>query len=117
MTKRCLRWLCRAIPEAIIVAEQLIAALNYEQNLLLPGQFAMMETANNAGAAMQLRGYEDRIMRLRKESGRRYYIGKRGYKQGSVTGSVCNCSQVGIFELKIPVRYSSGSRFSPIWNA
>ena len=27
----------------------------------LPGQFAMMETANNAGAAMQLPGIEERM--------------------------------------------------------
>ena len=39
MTKRCLRWLCRA----------------------MPGRFAMMETANNAGAAMQLPGIEERM--------------------------------------------------------
>lgn len=44
----------------------------------LPGQFAMMETANNAGAAMQLPGIEERMKRLRRESGRRYYIGKEG---------------------------------------
>ena len=44
-----------------IVAEQLIAALNMNKTFYLPGQFAMMETANNAGAAMQLPGIEDRM--------------------------------------------------------
>ena len=44
-----------------IVAEQLIAALNMNKTFYLPGQFAMMETANNAGAAMQLPGIEKRM--------------------------------------------------------
>ena len=44
-----------------IVAEQLIAALNMNKTFYLPGQFAMMETANNAGAAMQLPGIEERM--------------------------------------------------------
>ena len=44
-----------------IVAEQLIAALNMNKTFYLPGHFAMMETANNAGAAMQLPGIEERM--------------------------------------------------------
>ena len=44
-----------------IVAEQLIAALNMNKTFYLPGRFAMMETANNAGAAMQLPGIEERM--------------------------------------------------------
>ena len=44
-----------------IVAEQLIAALNMNKTFYLPGQFVMMETANNAGAAMQLPGIEERM--------------------------------------------------------
>ena len=43
------------------MAEQLIAALNMNKTFYLPGQFAMMETANNAGAAMQLPGIEERM--------------------------------------------------------
>lgn len=38
-----------------------IAALNMNKTFYLPGQFAMMETANNAGAAMQLPGIEERM--------------------------------------------------------
>ena len=44
-----------------IVAEQLIAALNMNKTFYLPGQFAMMETANNAGTAIRLPGIEDRV--------------------------------------------------------
>lgn len=44
-----------------IVARQLIAALNMNKTFYLPGQFAMLETANNAGTAMQLPGIEERI--------------------------------------------------------
>lgn len=44
-----------------IVAGQLIAALNMNKTFYLPGNFVMMETANNAGAAMKLPGIEDRI--------------------------------------------------------
>ena len=44
-----------------IVAEQLIAALNMNKTFYLPGHFAMMETANNAGAAMRLPGIEERM--------------------------------------------------------
>lgn len=44
-----------------IVAEQLIAALNMNKTFYLPGNFAMLETANNAGTAMKLPGIEERI--------------------------------------------------------
>lgn len=47
-----------------IVAEQLIAALNMNKTFYLPGNFAMMETANNAGTAMKLPGIEERIARF-----------------------------------------------------
>lgn len=44
-----------------IVAGQLIAALNMNKTFYLPGRFAMMETANDAGTAMKLPGIEERI--------------------------------------------------------
>ncbi len=44
-----------------IVAEQLIAALNMNKTFYLPGKFAMLETANNAGTAMKLPGIEERL--------------------------------------------------------
>lgn len=44
-----------------IVAQQLIAALNMNKTFYLPGHFAMMETANQAGTAMKLPGIEERI--------------------------------------------------------
>ena len=47
-----------------IVAQQLIAALNMNKTFYLPGHFAMMETANNAGTAMKLPGIEERIRRF-----------------------------------------------------
>lgn len=44
-----------------IVAGQLIAALNMNKTFYLPGRFAMMETANNAGTAVKLPGIDERI--------------------------------------------------------
>lgn len=44
-----------------IVAEQLIAALNMNKTFYLPGKFALMETANNAGTAIKLPGIEERL--------------------------------------------------------
>lgn len=44
-----------------IVAGQLIAALNMNKTFYLPGNFAMMETANDAGTAMKLPGIEERM--------------------------------------------------------
>lgn len=44
-----------------IVARQLICALNMNKTFFLPGHFAMLETANNAGTAMKLPGIEERI--------------------------------------------------------
>lgn len=44
-----------------IVARQLICALNMNKAFYLPGHFAMLETANNAGAAVKLPGIEARI--------------------------------------------------------
>ena len=44
-----------------LVAEQLIAALNMNKTFYLPGHFAMMETANDPGAAMALPGISERL--------------------------------------------------------
>lgn len=44
-----------------IVAGQLIAALNMNKTFYLPGSFAMMETANNAGTAVKLPGIDGRL--------------------------------------------------------
>lgn len=44
-----------------IVAKQLICALNMNKAFYLPGHFAMLETANNAGTALKLPGIEERI--------------------------------------------------------
>lgn len=44
-----------------LIAEQMIAALNMNKTFYLPGHFAMMETANQAGEAMALPGIEKRM--------------------------------------------------------
>ena len=44
-----------------LLAGQLVTALNMNKTFYLPGNFCMMETANNAGAAMKLPGIGDRI--------------------------------------------------------
>ena len=44
-----------------LVAGQLIAALNMNKTFYLPGKFAMLETANDPGAAMALPGIAERI--------------------------------------------------------
>lgn len=44
-----------------ILAGQLITALNMNKTFYLPGNFCMMETANNAGAALKLPGIGERI--------------------------------------------------------
>lgn len=44
-----------------LLAGQLVTALNMNKTFYLPGNFCMMETANNAGAAMKLPGIENRI--------------------------------------------------------
>lgn len=44
-----------------IVAGQLIAALNMNKTFYLPGSFALMETANNAGTAVKLPGIDGRL--------------------------------------------------------
>lgn len=49
-----------------ILAGQLIAALNMNKTFFLPGNFCMMETANKAGAAMQLPGIKERIGQFSK---------------------------------------------------
>lgn len=44
-----------------LIAEQMIAALNMNKTFHLPGHFAMLETANQAGEAMKQPGIEERI--------------------------------------------------------
>ena len=44
-----------------ILAEQLLGGLGMNKSFFLPPRFALMETANNAGAAMRLPGIEERI--------------------------------------------------------
>ncbi len=50
-----------------ILAGQLIAALNMNKTFYLPGHFAMMETANDAGSAMKLPGIEKRMDAFAKQ--------------------------------------------------
>ena len=44
-----------------LIAGQLITALNMNKTFYLPGNFCMLETANNAGAALKLSGIDERI--------------------------------------------------------
>ncbi|MBQ9974478.1 MAG: NAD(P)H-dependent oxidoreductase [Oscillospiraceae bacterium] len=44
-----------------IVARQLISAMNMNKSFHLPGRFALMETANDPGAALSLPGIETRL--------------------------------------------------------
>lgn len=44
-----------------VVARQLVSALNMNKSFYLPGRFAMIETANDPGAAMRLHGIEERL--------------------------------------------------------
>lgn len=44
-----------------ILARQLITALNMNKTFFLPPRFALLETANDAGAAMKLPGIEERL--------------------------------------------------------
>lgn len=44
-----------------ILARQLIAGLNMNKSFYLPGRFALLETANDAGEAMRLSGIEGRL--------------------------------------------------------
>ena len=43
-----------------LVAQQLISALNMNKSFFLPPHFCLMETANDAGAALRLPGIETR---------------------------------------------------------
>lgn len=45
-----------------IVAEQLIAGLNMNKSFILPGHFAMMETANDPKSIYQVEGIEERAV-------------------------------------------------------
>ena len=47
-----------------IVARQLVSAMNMNKSFFLPGQFALMETANDPGSAMLLPGIEERLDRF-----------------------------------------------------
>lgn len=47
-----------------IVARQLVSALNMNKSFWLPGKFALMETANDPGAALSLPGIEKRLDRF-----------------------------------------------------
>lgn len=44
-----------------IVAQQIIGAINMNKNFILPPRFAMLETANDPGTALELPGIEERI--------------------------------------------------------
>ena len=59
-----------------IVASQVVSAMNMNKGFWLPPQFAMLETANDAGTAVKLPGIEERLERfsgniLEQLSGRR----------------------------------------------
>lgn len=47
-----------------VVARQLVSALNMNKSFRLPGRFALIETANDPGAAMALPGIQERIDRF-----------------------------------------------------
>lgn len=47
-----------------ILARQLIAAMNMNKSVYLPGRFALLETANNPGEALSLPGIEERLDRF-----------------------------------------------------
>jgi len=49
-----------------LIAEQMIAALNMNKTFYLPGDFAMLETANHPGEAMKLPGIEERMRQYAK---------------------------------------------------
>ena len=61
-----------------IVAQQLIAALNMNKTFYLPGRFAMMETANDAGTALKLPGIDTRIRRFTSDIRSTFYQEGRG---------------------------------------
>ena len=42
-----------------IVAQQLISGLNMNKSFILPSRFALMETANNPGTVMDIKGIKD----------------------------------------------------------
>lgn len=44
-----------------LVAEQLLGAVSMNKSFYLPPYFALMETANDAGSAMQLEGIDERV--------------------------------------------------------
>ena len=44
-----------------IVASQVVSAMNMNKSFWLPAEFCMLETANDAGTAMQLEGIEERL--------------------------------------------------------
>ena len=44
-----------------IVAEQVIGAMNFNKNFFLPGNFAMVETANNPGTVLQVDNLSEKV--------------------------------------------------------
>ena len=44
-----------------IVAQQIIGAINMNKNFILPPRFAMLETANDPGTALELPGIKERV--------------------------------------------------------
>lgn len=43
-----------------IVAEQIIGAMNFNKNFILPGNFALVETANNPGSILSVENLEEK---------------------------------------------------------
>ncbi len=44
-----------------IVAEQIIGAMNFNKNFILPGNFALVETANNPGSILAVEDLEEKV--------------------------------------------------------
>ena len=43
-----------------IVAEQILGAMNLNKNFILPGRFALVETANDPGSILEIDGLEEK---------------------------------------------------------
>ena len=50
-----------------IVAEQIIGAMNFNKNFILPGNFALVETANEPGSILQAENLEEKTLRFAKQ--------------------------------------------------
>jgi len=44
-----------------IVAEQVIGAMNFNKNFILPGNFALVETANDPGTILEVEDLESKV--------------------------------------------------------